>query len=430
MGRKTLEGGARVNLRRMVVISCLLIGSILNLNPNVIQLERVPSYQQQSEYLPLTFDGIWSHLVKTEEFPVSEPAVSNAGLESSRHVQVMYLFGLFPIQSSKIEVMPELKLFPGGQSIGVSLQTAGVMVVGQAPVLNEKGEKYFPAKEAGIEVGDIILEVDGKAVHSDQDVANAVNLGGKKNGTVQVLVNHNGQANRKTVSTSFCAETERYRIGLYVRDRVAGVGTLTFFDQNSKKYGALGHVITDADTNQRIEIADGMIFESTIYAIEKGKRGHPGEKLGTFVNDSQFQGTLEKNSTAGVFGTMNGDLDNPYYAEPIPVGWEHEIKEGPAKIYTVIQGDTIEEFDVKIERVLHHRTDSKNLIIRVTDERLLEATGGIIQGMSGSPIVQDGKIIGAVTHVFVNDSRRGYGVFIENMLKESGIMQNGQNEAA
>ena len=208
-------------------------------------------------------------------------------------------------------------------------------------------------------------------------------------------------------------------MGLFVRDEAAGVGTLSFVDPVSKLYGALGHVITDADTNQKIEVYNGKVIASTIYAIEKGKRGHPGEKIGSFIPNSVFSGTIEKNTITGIFGRMSGQIENPYFKEAIPVGWETEIKVGPAKIYTVIQGEKIEEFEVNIDRVMHNRTDSKNMIIRVTDPRLLEATGGIIQGMSGSPIVQNGKLIGAVTHVFVNDSQRGYGVFIQNMLNDS-----------
>jgi len=293
------------------------------------------------------------------------------------------------------------------------------MVVGQAPVLDKTGKKMFPAKEAGIEVGDILLKINNQEVRTDQEVSNAVHRAGEQNGNATVLYKHLEQTIEKVVKPIFCVETGRYRMGLFVRDEAAGIGTLSFVDPISKQYGALGHVITDADTNQKIEVSNGKIIASTIYAIEKGKRGSPGEKIGSFVSNSTFTGTIEKNTITGIFGSMSGQVVNPYFKEAIPVGWESEVKVGPAKIYTVIQGEKIEEFDVTIDRVMHNRTDSKNMIVRVTDPRLLEVTGGIIQGMSGSPIVQEGKIIGAVTHVFVNDSQRGYGVFIQNMINET-----------
>jgi len=395
-----------MRIRRVLIIISLLLCTFLSWNHD---------YQKEHE-----FNGIWSQLVKVErEVPAQTNQSVPASLVGSQKSQIVYkLFGIFPLSSSEVEVMPSLKLLPGGQSIGVTLQTKGVMVVGQAAVIDKSGKKAFPAKEAGIEVGDILLKINNEEVHTDQDVSNAVHLAGEQKGNADVMFKHQNQILEKILKPIFCAETGRYRVGLFVRDEAAGVGTLSFLDPITKRYGALGHVITDADTNQQIEVSNGKIMASTIYAIEKGKRGHPGEKIGSFVPNSPFTGTIEKNTLTGIFGTLNGQATNPYFKEAIPVGWESEVKVGPAKIYTVIQGEKIEEFEIRIERVMHNRTDSKNMIIRVTDPRLLEETGGIIQGMSGSPIVQEGKIVGAVTHVFVNDAERGYGVFIQNMINE------------
>lgn len=259
--------------------------------------------------------------------------------------------------------MSPKKLIPGGQSIGVTLQTKGVMVVGQAPVVDKNGKSSFPAKEAGIQVGDILLKIENQEVKTDQEVSNAINLAGKQKGSVDVIFKHQDQVVEKTVHPIFCVETGRYRMGLFVRDEAAGVGTLSFLDPVTNLYGALGHVITDADTNQKIEVYDGKIIASTIYAIEKGKRGHPGEKIGSFVPNSIFSGTIEKNTMTGIFGKMSGQIENPYFKEAIPVGWESEVKVGPAKIYTVIQGEKIEEFAVNIDRVMKNRTDSKNMIV-------------------------------------------------------------------
>ncbi len=415
-----MEDDKRVKKRSILLLISLLFCTFLQLLVEIPQIHQT----QVSQFSKPNVTGIWSSIIKVERISSKTVSVSSnmPRPQISEKLEVAYkLFGIIPLRLGEVEVMSPMKLIPGGQSIGVTLQTKGVMVVGQAPVVDEKGNSSFPAKEAGIEVGDILLKINNQDVRTDQEVSNAINSAGKQKGNANVLFKHQDQIMEKTVKPIFCVDTGRYRMGLFVRDEAAGVGTLSFLDPTSKLYGALGHVITDADTNQKIEVYNGKVIASTIYAIEKGKRGHPGEKIGSFIPNSLFSGTIEKNTITGIFGKMSGQVENPYFKEAIPVGWESEIKVGPAKIYTVIQGEKIEEFTVNIDRVMHNRTDSKNMIVRVTDPRLLEVTGGIIQGMSGSPIVQDGKLIGAVTHVFVNDSQRGYGVFIQNMLNDSQL---------
>lgn len=431
MGRNRVEDDKKVKKKSVLFFVSFLLCTFLSFNPNVQQLVKFPDpYLISQEQIQL--EGVWSKLVKVEKESSNQIVTVSSGMSNalgSEKLEVSYkLFGIFPLTSGEVEVMNPMKLIPGGQSIGVTLQTKGVMVVGQAPVVDKTGKKVYPAKEAGIEVGDILLKINDQEVRTDQEVSNAVHLAGEQKGKANVIYKHHDKILEKIIKPIFCVETGRYRVGLFVRDEAAGVGTLSFLDPVSNQYGALGHVITDADTNQKIEVFNGKIIASTIYAIEKGKRGHPGEKIGSFVTNSTFTGTIEKNTMTGIFGSMSGQVVNPYYKEAIPVGWESEVKVGPAKIYTVIQGEKIEEFEVNIDRVMHNRTDSKNMIVRVTDQRLLEITGGIIQGMSGSPIVQDGKIIGAVTHVFVNDSQRGYGVFIQNMINESSQLT--KNKAA
>lgn len=422
-----MEDDKRVKKRSVLLLVSLLFCTFLSFNPNVRQLVNFPEHYLISKE-GIQLNGVWSKLIKVEKVSLNQIVTVSSGMSNSlgtEKLEVAYkLFGIIPLRSGEVEVMNPMKLIPGGQSIGVTLQTKGVMVVGQAPVIDKTGKKVFPAKEAGIEVGDILLKINNQEVRTDQEVSNAVHQAGEQKGNANVLYKHQDQILEKTIKPIFCEETARYRMGLFVRDEAAGVGTLSFLDPVSKQYGALGHVITDADTNQRIEVFNGKVMASTIYAIEKGKRGHPGEKIGSFVENSVFRGTIEKNTITGIFGTMSGQVVNPYFQEAIPVGWESEVKVGPAKIYTVLKGEKIEEFEVNIDRVMHNRTDSKNMIVRVTDPRLLEVTGGIIQGMSGSPIVQDGKIIGAVTHVFVNDSQRGYGVFIQNMINQSQLLDN------
>jgi len=333
------------------------------------------------------------------------------------------VYSFLGFASSKKEISkPNIHVIPGGHSIGVTLQTKGVLVVGYAPIINEEGKEVFPAKEAGIAVGDTIISINGKKAISDFQVAQEINKSCQENKKIVVGIQRKKEILEKTIEPIYCSETRRFRIGLYIRDEAAGVGTLTFIEPQTKIFGALGHVITDVDTNKEIEVKDGKIIESTIYGIEKGKKGDPGEKIGSFLLESSFLGRITNNSSSGIFGFFDKQISNPFFTEPIPIAWKHEIQTGKATIYTVIKDNKIQKFEVNIEKIMPYRNDNKNMIIKITDPELLEITGGIVQGMSGSPIVQNGKLVGAVTHVFVNDSTRGYGIFIERMLEESGLL--------
>lgn len=341
------------------------------------------------------------------------------------------LFGLIPIKNMEVQVVPQVRLVPGGQSIGVLLHAEGVMVVGQSIVQDINGNKYNPAKEAGVLNGDVILKINNQPVNSDDQVARFVNEAGKKSQEINLLIKRKGKFLNKKVKPILCKETRRYRIGLYIRDSAAGVGTLTFYDPVSKKYGALGHIITDADTNQPIDVSDGKIVRSSVQGIQASKKGVPGEKIGMFIDDRNFVGSIEKNTKLGIYGRLDSEPAGAEKVVPLPIALANQIKAGPAKILTVLDGERIEEFSIEIKRVLPQKEpDSKGLIIEITDSRLLKRTGGIIQGMSGSPIVQNGKIVGAVTHVFINDPTRGYGCLIEWMLMESGGSKAEQKRAS
>jgi stage IV sporulation protein B len=355
-----------------------------------------------------------------ESLPFFKSYYSTDQTQLTSYNPVLNFFGFLP-KSNEVE-KPKIEVLPGGHSIGVTLQTKGVLVVGYAPIINTEGKEAYPAKDSGVEVGDIILKINGTKALNDYQVAQEIDKSCRENKTINLEIKHKGQINQKTIQPVYCSETQRYRVGLYIRDEAAGVGTLTFLDPKTNTFGALGHVITDIDTNDQIELSEGKVVESTIYAIEKGKKGDPGEKIGTFMINSSFSGKIVKNSSSGVFGNCEGTINNPYFSSPVPIAWKSEIKTGPAKMYTVIKDNTIQEFDISIEKIMHYRSDNKNMIVKVTDPELLEKTGGIVQGMSGSPIIQNGKLVGAITHVFVNDATRGYGVFIEKMLNESGLI--------
>jgi len=341
------------------------------------------------------------------------------------------LFGILPIKNVKVEVLPQTRIVPGGQSVGVLLHSEGVIVVGQSIVEDKNGQRVNPAREAGIEVGDVIIKINNKVVTSDDQVAGLVDKAGKTGQDVNILARRKGKSFKTTIKPLLCKETGRFRIGLYIRDSAAGVGTLSFYNPDTGKYGALGHVITDSDTNQPIDISDGKVVRSSIQGIQAGQKGHPGEKIGMFINDTGFSGNIEKNTKFGIYGTLNKPLQNPFYSEPLPIALADQVTIGPAEMLTVLDGEKIEKYKVEIKRILTQAVpDSKGLVIEVTDPRLLKRTGGIIQGMSGSPLIQNGKIIGAVTHVFINDPTRGYGCLIEWMLMESGGIKSEQRKAS
>ncbi|MCR3921870.1 MAG: SpoIVB peptidase [Firmicutes bacterium] len=334
------------------------------------------------------------------------------------------LFGLIPLRQLTVNVLPEMMLVPGGHSIGIKLHSDGVLVVGHHSVQG-KNESTSPAKDAGIEVGDVILAIEGIKLQDANQVAELIaKYAGRS--TLSFQIKRTERIFTVNVAPLLCQETKRSRIGLYVRDSAAGVGTMTFYDPVTNIYGALGHVITDVDTNQAIEVRDGQIVKANIVNIKSAQRGYPGEKTGIFQEDQDLVGSIEKNCLFGIFGRLSQiKPEQGSENRPLPMALMSQVKPGPAEILTVLEGTTIERFDIEIQRVYNqsHPSD-KGMIVQITDERLLEATGGIVQGMSGSPIIQDGHLVGAVTHVFVNDPTRGYGIFIEWMVAESGLLES------
>jgi stage IV sporulation protein B len=333
------------------------------------------------------------------------------------------LFGAIPLKTVKVNVVPELKVIPGGQTIGVKIRSAGILVVGHHLVTVAQDQKISPGEEAKIQVGDMIMKINGKPSNDVSKIADIVNEAGENKKPLDLTISRNNETIQMKLQPVYDIVDKSYRLGLYIRDSAAGVGTLTFYAPDQKVYGALGHVITDMDTQTPIVVGEGQILHSNVTSIAKSQNGNPGEKHAQFSKDSKVLGTIEKNTPFGIFGKMQEPPVNGFFKEPIPVAFAEEVKEGPAQIYTVLNGQKVEKFDIQIVHV--SRQDfpaTKGMVIKITDPRLIEKTGGIVQGMSGSPIIQNGKMIGAVTHVFVNDPTSGYGCFIEWMLQDSGIM--------
>lgn len=333
------------------------------------------------------------------------------------------LLGFIPIKQVQVDILPPLKMVAGGQSIGVVLHSNGVIVVGSSAILGANGDYVDPAKAAGIQVGDVILEINETKVNTDREVAEIIDASGNDQKELVLLLRRDNETITVQVRPVLCQDTKRYRIGLFVRDRAVGVGTLTFFDPGTYAYGALGHVITDSDTNQAIECKDGKIVPATVSGIQSGKVGHPGEKIGSFIEEDEVIGTIEKNTNFGIYGKVNSETSKHMYSEPLDVASMNQIETGYAEMLTVVDGQTVERFAINIEKInMQEYPEGKGLVIKVTDERLLAKTGGIVQGMSGSPIIQKGRIVGAVTHVFVHDPTKGYGCFMDWMLMEGGVI--------
>lgn len=321
-------------------------------------------------------------------------------------------FGV-PVKTVKVDVIDAPKLVPCGNSIGVKLYTDGLMVVGVSNFPSDDGSIVSPAKTAGVKKGDIIHSVNGVAVNSSAKFTSQVESQG--GGAVNISLTRNGNAMEYAITP--CRDsTGKFKLGIWVRSSVAGIGTMTFYNPSNGTYGALGHGIADGDTGMMVPISRGEVLGAEISAVKKGERGIPGELRGNFKKDSTI-GAVESNTECGIYGRALNFTSN---GEPMPVASRNEIQEGKAQIMCCIDGETVDTYDVEIQKISHRKNAvTKCMVIKVTDPVLLEKTGGILQGMSGSPILQNGKIVGAVTHVFVNDPTRGYGIFIENMLAET-----------
>ena len=298
------------------------------------------------------------------------------------------------------------KIIPGGENIGIELHSDGVLIVGFYKVNNQ-----YIGQDAGFNLGDRIIQINDQKVDSIDEMVQAINEKGASD-KIKVTFIRDG-ATKTTTLNLIKDNNDVYKTGLFVKDEISGIGTLTYIDPESKIYGALGHEITEKNTMAKIEIKDGKIFKSSVIGIQKSENGSPGEKTAQFYRNDVY-GNIKENEQSGIFGTYGGTFD---INDAIEVGRPNDVQTKEATIRTVIENDTIEDFKINILKV-DSDSKTKNILFEITDERLLNKTGGVIQGMSGSPIIQDGKIIGAVTHVIVNDAKKGYGIFITRMLEE------------
>lgn len=344
-------------------------------------------------------------------------SISLNGVDEGNTNLKVKLLGLIPVKNYNVDVINRPMLIPGGNAIGVRMNTKGVLVVAVTDVIDIDGNRRSPAREAGLKVGDSIIEIDGEKIVSSEQVVNILNKQESNDVELKILRNKNEFT---TVTKAVkCLQDNTYRLGIWVRDKTSGIGTMTFYNDKNNVFGALGHGITDQDTGELLTVEKGLVMKAQISDIEQGKKGTPGEIKGVFYKTDEILGEIEVNTNYGIYGSLidtNGEIKNK---QKIPIGFKEEVQTGKAHILTTLEDNKIGEYEIKIQKLeLQDTPDGKSMVLKVTDEELLSKTSGIVQGMSGSPIIQNGRIIGAVTHVFVNDPTKGYGLYIEWMLQD------------
>lgn len=396
------------NLKKFLIILFLLIVYLyvcnISMLPNNIIL-------MQGEALNLnTILGI---NIKNTNVVTASSNLNNSIVEDTGKMELkLNLFNLFSVKDVTVNVIPKTTVVPLGRAIGMRLYTEGVLVVGMSEIEGQK-----PYENSGIETGDKIIEINNIEINNTDELIQCVN---NSNGS-NVEIKYINDKNEEEVANILPAKTSNneYKLGLWVRDAAAGVGTITFYEPSTGEFGALGHGINDVDTYELIDIANGELVTTNIIDIVKGEEGSPGEIRGIIENGKTI-GNVSKNTSFGVYGNM---LDtsrlNINKNNELEVANRSEIKTGKAEIMCELENGKVENYEIEIQKIfLENNSDNKSMLIKVTDENLIEKTGGIIQGMSGAPIIQNGKFIGAVTHVLVNDPQMGYAVFGDLMIKQ------------
>ena len=324
------------------------------------------------------------------------------------------LFGLIKFKDISLDIIDEVELIPCGSPVGIYVETNGVLVLGSGRVTGLDGLNYEPVNNR-LKSGDYITSVNGQEINNKKELVDEIQT---SKGKDIVLGVRRGKENITVKISPIKTTDNSYKIGAWIRDDTQGVGTLTFIS-TSGHFGALGHGVTDIDTGLLMDIKDGAIYSANIMSIVKGKEGEPGELIGSIKYSDKYKvGNILSNTNQGIFGKIEEKNMELFDNKPLEIGLKQDVKKGEAYILCTVD-DKVEKFEIEIEKTdIRNSSNTKGIVIKITDERLLEKTGGIVQGMSGSPIVQNDKLIGAVTHVFIQDSTKGYGTFIENMVNK------------
>ena len=395
---------------RRIAAGVLALGLMLSLTPRAQHIASIPD---EISAPAGHAQAISSLLGSSGAFSADAAAQTGDSLGADDGTVTLDMWGV-PVRRVAVKITRERRVIPGGHSIGVALRTRGVMVVGVSDIATEDG-MTCPARAAQLRAGEAIVSVGGVDVNSVDEFTSLLEDG--KGAPVELGISGEDGLRRATVTPVLDPHDGRYRLGAWVRDSTAGVGTLSFYDPASGRYGALGHAICDVDTGDILTVSDGEILSSDIVSIREGTRGAPGELRGAFIERAERLGSISENLSCGIYGSMYGAMDNPLYPEGIVVSNRTLAHKGAAQLLTTLDGGGIRAYDCEITQVFRQDEPStRSMTIRITDPELIALTGGIVQGMSGSPIIQGGMLIGAVTHVFINDPTQGYGIYIDWML--------------
>lgn len=410
------------------VITGLVLGSVFGNKPGDILLF---SGEEQSFSLSMPYslkidsEDIYVSNGQGEKIPADQISI-NLGDEfnlkasdTGNYKAKVYLFNLIPVDTISVNVVTPESVYVGGNIIGIALNTDGILVLGSGSVTLENGTKASPAENI-LRSGDYIIEMNGERITDKSQFVSLVQKNGEA--AIELKIRRNDEEIKVSIKPVMASD-KSYKIGAWIRDDTAGVGTLTYYSPDNGIFGTLGHGITDIDTGTLLSISSGQVYRAHVLSIEKGKEGEPGEIVGSMSRSStDYMGEIMENTTVGVFG-KNEDINEVVkklgFTEDdlYQIGSSYSVTEGEASIVSCMLGEK-EYYSVEITDVSYSKTsEEKSIKIKITDERLLEKTGGIIQGMSGSPIIQNGKLVGAVTHVTVDNPQEGYGIFIGSMLE-------------
>ena len=369
----------------------------------------LPDSITANNYSQINFLGLFTlDYENTEQVDFqSSQRVSNAENE-------IKLFGVIPVKNVSVTFESEQKVYVSGESFGIKLYTDGVIVVGTKDVDGDKGYSN-PAKEAGIEKGDIIVSVNDIKTNDSSTLEEILNDNSAE--PYKVRIKRNGNYKTFNLKPVYSKKDGCYKVGLWVRDSTAGIGTLTFYNPENNTIAALGHPITDVDTNEIMPILNGEAVKANVTKIYKSTNGETGSICCDFTND--VIATLTKNSISGIYGVYHNEIDESRYYNVANV---QEIEKGDAYILCTLDNNSPKLYEVQIVKISYRDTQEKNMVIKVTDDELLEKTGGIVQGMSGSPVIQNGKLVGALTHVIVDNPTKGYAIFAQTMLNVSNTV--------
>ena len=404
-------------MRKLLWISlslCLVVVATAFLMPSIKRVNNLPDNMvvTYSDVQKINETDRFSSFINLE-LPKNINVASNSDLTDT--VMSVKLFNLFTIKRVKVKLLTDTEVFIGGETVGFNLFSDGVICVGSNPVVTQNGTKE-PIKESGLQEGDAILKIEGFEINNIEDVDRIINMEqffGKK---IELMVLRNGELKKINITPEFDVLSQKYKLGLWVRNSASGVGTLTYVKKSDFRFGAVGHPIVDESLGNNFEIERGNIYKCQLVGIKKGEKNNPGEIRSTINLSDDSIGLADTNCKFGVFGNIlnKSTIDANRTAS---LGGRLSVETGDAQIYCAIDNLGVKAYNIKIIRAnKQNSAEDKSMIIKVTDKELLEKTGGIIQGMSGSPIVQNGKVVGAVTHVLLDDPTRGYGVYVDWMV--------------